>query len=173
MRPARPLLYFFVILILAGAGCSARQNEAGGDELSRKGYANMDQLVADICRDARMEFKGFYLSTDISVKPFQVISNYYVPESTLLGVTLADQMTAGLSRLSTMSWSRKVFTGIFAGVDQFDPEIRGLIEELDGYLRIHISGRNAFGEKRSFVVSAEMSEPLYRALHTRVKTYGL
>ncbi|MFO7761653.1 MAG: hypothetical protein R6V20_08600 [Desulfobia sp.] len=139
-----------------------------------KYYTNLDQLISAICRDALIEFQDFYLADQVTVKPFQLISGYDVPKTTLLGVTLADQMAADLSGNSTLSWFHRMtagFNGIIRPGERYEPKIEGLIEELDGYLRVHITACNSFGEKRDFVVSAEMSEPLYQAFHTRVKVY--
>jgi hypothetical protein len=46
--------------------------------------------------------------------------------------------------------------------------ISGILQEVDGYLRIHIIAANTRGERRSYVVNVEMSEPIYRALHSYV-----
>ena len=77
---------------------------------------------------------------------------------TLLGVTLADQMIAMINN------------------NPIDPKVRGqhnqtlsgVLQELDGLLRIHISGKNSRAVRRSFSVNVEMSEALYRALHTQL-----
>jgi hypothetical protein len=125
-------------------------------------YANMTELVTLICDDAMGDFNDFYGPTMVAVKPFTVIGDFNTRKVTLLGITLADQMAAMIN-------SEPV--AIYEVEDEYSQKLNGIIEEIDGYLRIHISGRNVRGERRSFVVNVEMSEPVYRALHSYVEVY--
>ena len=54
------------------------------------------------------------------------------------------------------------------GDGKYDQKVQGVLQEMDGLLRIHISGVNSRGERRSYVVNVEMSEPIYRAMHSYV-----
>lgn len=131
--------------------------------ISYYSYANMTELVTLICDDAMGDFNGFYGPTMVAVKPFTVLGDYFnTNKVTLLGITLADQMAAMIN-------SEPV--AVYEVEDKYSQKLSGLVEEIDGYLRIHITGRNVRGERRSFVVNVEMSEPLYRALHSYVEVY--
>lgn len=125
-------------------------------------YANMTELVTLICDDAMGDFNGFYGPTMVAVKPFTVIGDFNTRKVTLLGITLADQMAAMINSEPA---------AIYEVEEKYSQKLSGIIEEIDGYLRIHISGRNVRGERRSFVVNVEMSEPVYRALHSHVEVY--
>ena len=125
-------------------------------------YANMTELVTLICDDAMGDFHGFYGPTMVAVKPFTVIGEYNSNKVTLLGITLADQMAAMINSEPAVHYELE---------DKYSQKLTGIVEEIDGYLRIHITGRNVRGERRSFVVNVEMSEPLYRALHSYVEVY--
>lgn len=122
-------------------------------------YANMTELVTLICDDAMGDFNGFYGSTMVAVKPFTVIGDFNTNKVTLLGITLADQMAAMINSEPA---------AVYDVEQKYSQKLSGIVEELDGYLRIHITGRNVRGERKSFVVNVEMSEPLYRALHSYV-----
>ena len=125
-------------------------------------YANMTELVTLICDDAMGDFQSFYGPTMVAVKPFTVIGDFYTNKITLLGITLADQMAAMINSEPVV---------VYEVDDKYSQKLTGIVEEIDGYLRIHITGRNVRGERRSFVVNVEMSEPLYRALHSYVEVY--
>lgn len=150
----------------AGAG-----DESGADlivsqpfenRIAYHSYANMTELVTLICDDAMGNFSGFFGPTMVSVKPFSVIGDYTVKKITLLGITLADQMAAMINSEPA---------AVYEVEEKYTQKLSGIVEEVDGYLRVHISGRNVRGERRSFVVNVEMSEPLYRALHSYVEGY--
>ncbi|MBC8317656.1 MAG: hypothetical protein H8E41_07090 [Desulfobulbaceae bacterium] len=125
-------------------------------------YANMTELVTLICDDAMGDFNGFYGPTMVAVKPFTVIGDFNTQKVTLLGITLADQMAAMINSEPA---------AVYDVEEKYSQKLGGIVEEIDGYLRIHITGRNVRGERRSFVVNVEMSEPLYRALHSYVEVY--
>lgn len=129
-------------------------------------YSSLPELVSLICEDAINQFYDFYGSNDILVEPFTLISESKTGKVSMLGLSLADQMTA---RINNDSVTR--FTIEPDQENQHQQWLRGMLQELDGYLRIHISGANANGERRSYVVNVEMSEPIYRALHTDVGAY--
>ncbi|MDH3360040.1 MAG: hypothetical protein OEL55_04140 [Desulfobulbaceae bacterium] len=120
-------------------------------------YSSLTLLVNDICSDAILRFNGFFTPSDVAVHPFKII-DHSPRETSILGVVLADQMLAMINNETSGRFAKKHGPGE-------NQELTGLIQEMDGYLRIHITGRNEQGEKRSHVVAVEMSEPLYRALH--------
>ena len=137
---------------------SAQAKQPAGGNLGN--YSSLTLLVNDICNDAILRFDGFFTPSEVTVHPFATMD--HVPrETSILGVVLADQMLAMINNETS---------GRFA--KQHSPsenqELTGLIQEMDGYLRVHITGRNEEGEKRSHVVAIEMSEPLYRALHSTI-----
>lgn len=121
-------------------------------------YSGLADLVTMICDDALERFQGFYGSSVVKVDPFSTIGFYEKNKQSELGMTLADQMTAVINNDTLVHHS--VALGITP------QKLNGMLQEVDGYLRIHISGVNATGERTSYVVSVEMSEPIYRALHT-------
>ena len=150
--------------LLAGdeSGADLIVNQPFESRIAYHSYANMTELVTLICDDAMGEFSGFFGPTLVSVKPFSVIGDYNVRKITLLGITLADQMAAMINSEPA---------AVYDVEEKYGQKLSGIIEEIDGYLRVHISGRNVRGERRSFVVNVEMSEPLYRALHSYVEGY--
>jgi len=125
-------------------------------------YSNMAELVTLICDDASEVFQGFYGAEAVEVSPFAVVSDYKIHKMTMLGITLADQMAAMINREPAANYIAE---------NKYTQKMDGVIEEMDGYLRVHISGRNFAGEGRSYVVNVEMSEPIYRFLHSYVESY--
>lgn len=125
-------------------------------------YSNLAELVTMICDDASGVFQGFYGPAGVEVSPFAVVGDYHVHKMTMLGVTLADQMAAMINRAPAAN---------YMAANNLPQKMEGVIEEMDGYLRVHISGRNLLGEGRSYVVNVEMSEPIYRFLHSYVESY--
>ncbi len=132
------------------------------ERISARSYANLSQLVTLICDDAMEDFWEFYGPTTVAVRPFKVIANYTVKKTTILGITLADQMTA---MINTQAVPEYAFEAHYA------QRLEGVIEEIDGFLRVHMNGRNVRGERRSYSVTVEMSDPIYRALHTYAESY--
>ncbi len=123
-------------------------------------YSSLTALVNNICDDAIVRFGSFFTPASVTVHPFVTIDDS--PRGlSLLGVVLADQMLAMINNETSTRFA-------LHHSPTETQELTGLIQEMDGYLRIHIKGRNEHGEKRSHVVAVEMSEPLYRALHTAV-----
>ena len=119
---------------------------------------DLAELVNTVCDGARSRFHGFFGPQVIWVKPFLTLGQKQGNRPTELGATLADQMTAVINN-DTLSTRGKASGSVTQG-------LTGVLQELDGYLRINISGVNAAGERASYVVNVEMSEPIYRALHT-------
>lgn len=124
-------------------------------------YASLSHMVSMVCDEAMDRFYNFFGSSPVAVEPFQVVGEFSVARRvTLLGATLADQMSAGINNEAVAQPAPASATT--------EQRLRGLLQELDGYLRIHMSGQNNRGEWRSYVVTVEMSEPIYRALHSYV-----
>lgn len=123
-------------------------------------YASLPELITSLCDEADGKFKHFYGPGLVAVTPFVSIGEALRPGVSKLGVTLADQMVAVINN-NTISLK-------IGGNKQRHSQQRlsGLLEEMDGYLRIHISGTNYRGQRISYVTNVEMSEPLYRALHS-------
>lgn len=132
------------------------------ERISFKSYSNLAELVSFICDDAMEVFHNFYGPAKVAVSPFSVISDYQVKKYTMLGVTLADQMTAMINSEPAVDHPPR---------KRYEQVMGGVIEEMDGYLRVHISGRNVWGERRGYVVHVEMSEPIYRFLHSYVESH--
>ncbi len=132
-----------------------------------RNYAGLSELIGMICDDAVRQFQGFFEQSLVRVESFPFLWEFEHQRPSMLGITLADQMAAVLNGHTSMgAWSQR---------DQYaTPDtsaapvqwVQGTLQEMDGYLRLHISGSNASGERRSYVVNAEMSESIYRALHT-------
>ncbi len=146
------------------------QEESGADLIAAEtephfsfhNYANLAELVAVICDDAGQRFDNFFGPSLISVKPFGVIGDYQVKKITILGMTMADQMAAMVNANSVARQPADI---------PYEQSLGGMLEELDGYLRIHVHGRNVYGERRAYVANVEMSEPIYRALHSYVESF--
>jgi hypothetical protein len=168
----------FLAWVLLGAiavtvtGVWAGQDEAGevGDavtavqhEMSLKSYDSMPGLISMICSDAMLQYEDFFNLSPILIEPFVVLNEFSAPKKiSLLGATLADQMAAVISNETLAAWR-----GPVEGAE-YEQRVTGLLQEMDGYLRVHITGVNSMGERRSYVVNVEMSDPIYRALHSYV-----
>lgn len=121
-------------------------------------YSGLADLVTMICDDALGRFQSFYGPTHVRVDPFTTMGTFEKNKLSELGMTLADQMVAKINN------DIRSNPGLAVGAT--NQKLQGVLQEIDGYLRIHISGVNAAGEWASYVVNVEMSEPIYRALHT-------
>jgi hypothetical protein len=160
-------LCFLAVLPAAAAegrepGPNQTAKNDAGERVSYHRYSNLSELVTLICDDAGAAFRGFYGPAAVEVTPFAVVSDYRVRKMTRLGLTLADQMAAMINREP----------GAPAMAGAHSPQtMEGVIEEVDGFLRVHISGSNILGERRAHVVNVEMSEPIYRFLHSYVESY--
>lgn len=133
-------------------------NGSTGVDPGYQNYSGLADLVTMICEDALERFEGFYGSSVVMVSPFTTIGFFEKGKHSELGVALADQMVAMINN------DTKDHLGLAQGGTK--QELNGVLQEVDGYLRVHLSGVNAAGQRTSFVVIVEMSEPIYRALHT-------
>ncbi len=139
--------------------------------VSYESYAGLSELVTMICDDAINHFKGFYGSGLVAVEPLKTIGPFQAGKQSELGITIADQMMAMVNN-DTFAGSRLRAAMATPAKEGKEPEaattqrLRGVLEEVDGYLRVHINGVNNKGERLSFVANVEMSEAIYRALHT-------
>ena len=125
--------------------------------LAQDSYANLAQLVLLIGNDAARHFQSFYGKTLVKVEPFTLLTGSKNQGLTTLGAALTDQMAAELANLDFRR-------GYLCGEEQ--QRLKGVLAEINGHLRVHISGVNRWGEQRSYVVMVEMSEPIYRGLHS-------
>lgn len=125
---------------------------------SFQNYSGLADLITMICDDALERFQGFYGTSVVKVEPFSTIGFYEHNKQSELGITLADQMTAIINNETLANQNNA--SGLTT------QKLNGVLQEVDGFLRIHISGVNSTGERTSYVVSVEMSKPIYRALHT-------
>ena len=132
------------------------------ESISYHQYSSLAEMITLVCDDAMEVFHGFYGPTSVVVTPFSVISDYKIHKMTMMGFTMADQMTAMINSEPVTDYS--------VG-KKYLQKMEGVIEEMDGYLRVHISGRNVLGERRGYVANVEMSEPIYRFLHSYVESY--
>ncbi len=132
--------------------------EAATSTITYQNYSGLAELITMICDDALDRFQGFYGPTAVNIEPFATLGFFEKNKQSELGMTLADQMTAIINN--------DTFNNLGRAHGKTTQNLRGLLQEVDGYLRIHISGVNAAGKRTSYVVSVEMSEPIYRALHT-------
>jgi hypothetical protein len=143
---------------LAGPGPDYMQPRPAGEAVVS--YGGVNEMIDRIGQDAISRFRDFFGPAMVNVEPFVLVDRYPRPAVSALGLALADQMIA---RINDDSVSR------LPPEDDPQPQwLMGMLQEMDGYLRIHIYGVNMRGERRSFVAVVEMSEPLYRALHARV-----
>lgn len=125
---------------------------------TNKNYSGLSDLITTVCDDALQRFQDFYGSSAIEVEPFATIGHFEQNKQSELGSILADQMIA-IMNSDTMRTK-----GRFLG--KTPQKLNGALQEVDGYLRIHLRGINAAGQRASYVISVEMSDPIYRALHT-------
>ncbi|MBU0676325.1 MAG: hypothetical protein KJ950_16925 [Proteobacteria bacterium] len=128
-------------------------------------FTSLHQVVDLTSQEAFVRFRDFFGKSQVSLRPFYLQDAYYNEQVSQLGAVLADQVGAIISN------------GAVARTNNIKKEdhpqwIRGNLQELDGYLRIQIIGSNYLGEQRSCVVNFEMSEALYRALHTKIASFA-
>lgn len=142
-------------------GAEFTMEEPPAEVVSYQSYAGLSELITMICDDAIERLQGFYGPSVVSVEPFITIDQYQKNKLSKLGVTMADQMIAMVNNDTIMLSETTLMNG--KGVAQ---KLNGVLQEVDGFLRVHISGVNISGERLSYVANVEMSEPIYRALHT-------
>jgi len=148
-----------------GFGAEFRVEEPKPEVVSYQSYAGLSELVNKICDDAIDHFKGFYGPGLVVVEPLKTIGLFQDGKQSELGVTIADQMLAMVNNDTFVS-SRDYVPPKEGAASSGPQRLRGVLQEVDGYLRVHISGVNGQGERLSFVANVEMSEAIYRALHT-------
>ena len=156
-----------LVVLIASAGCVFAQDAAYIEVPAPiesgppQGYASLPGVVSIFSRDAIGQFKYFFAATPVVVEPFIVINEFSSSKKmTTLGITLADQMAAVINNEALAPKK---------GAEGKTPQrIWGFLQEAGGYLRVHVTGENSLGERRSYVVNVQMSEPIYRALHTYV-----
>lgn len=154
-----------VMVFAAGVPVAAAEDNGEefpvvGPEMTVRNYASLSNMVIMVCDDAMEQFYNFYGPQPVLVEPFRVLGEFSPRRVTLLGATLADQMAAVINNEAVAQQP--------PAKTVYDQRLRGVLQEIDGYLRIHMSGQNSRGEWRSYVVTVEMSEPIYRALHNYV-----
>ncbi|MBA3014861.1 MAG: hypothetical protein KKD63_02870 [Proteobacteria bacterium] len=127
---------------------------------SFQNYSGLADVITMICENAMERFRGFYGPSVVMVVPFSSIGFSEKDKQSELGVILADQMVVMINN------DTKDNLGSARG--DIKQQLHGVLLEVDGYLRVHLSGINAAGQRTSYVVIVEMSEPIYRALHTHL-----
>ena len=154
-------------LLMCATGVSQAQTQvesgAGYDMIPTEikvpdSYASLSEMMVMVSEEAILQFDGFFYRSLVTVEPFSAVDEFGARSDTILGTTLRDQMTAVINNSNMTPLSRQT--------SFFQQYMKGVIQEIDGLLRIHVKGMNAHGDKRSYVVNVEMSEPIYRALHS-------
>jgi hypothetical protein len=154
-------LCFIITPMLASAqqnGADFPQKVQPPPAVTYRNYANLSDLLTVLCDEADHKFKDFYGSGLVQVEPFITIGEFQRNKISELGITLADQMIAVINNDTRDAKAD--------GANTTPQQLYGVIQEVDGYLRIHIAGVNSRGQRTSYVTNVEMSEPIYRALHT-------
>ena len=160
------LLVLLCGLWATGAWATEKEEDGRGAAtegmLSLRNYTSLPSLVAMVGSDAMEHLHGFFAAEPVTIEPFIVLSEFSSRQRvSLLGATLAEQMAAVISNESLAVWRA-------AAAGEQEQRVSGVLQEVDGYLRIHIIAANTRGDRRSYVVNVEMSEPIYRALHSYV-----
>ncbi|OGQ98966.1 MAG: hypothetical protein A2505_05055 [Deltaproteobacteria bacterium RIFOXYD12_FULL_55_16] len=160
------LLVLLCVLWTNGAWATEKEAEGAGAAVegvaSQGNYSSLASLVAMVGSDALEQLHGFFAVEPVTIEPFIVLDEFATRgRVSLLGATLAEQMAALIGNESLAVW-RPV------AADAHEQRVSGVLQEMGGYLRIHIIAANTRGEQRSHVVNVEMSEPIYRALHSYV-----
>lgn len=160
------LLALLCVFWATGAWATEKEEDGRGAAtegmLSQRNYASLPSLIAMVGSDAMEHLNGFFAAEPVTIEPFIVLSEFSTRQRvSLLGATLAEQMAAVISNESLAVWRS-------AAPGEYEQKVSGVLQEVDGYLRIHIIAANTRGDRRSYVVNVEMSEPIYRALHSYV-----
>jgi len=160
------LLVLLCVFWTTGAWATEKEDEGRGSAtegvVGPKNYSSLTSLVAMVGGDAMEHLHGFFAAEPVTIEPFIVLSEFSTRQRiSLLGATLAEQMAAVISNESLAVWRP-------ATAGENEQRVSGVLQEVDGYLRIHILAANTRGDRRSYVVNVEMSEPIYRALHSYV-----
>ncbi|NOX26170.1 MAG: hypothetical protein GXP59_08695 [Deltaproteobacteria bacterium] len=125
-------------------------------------YANLPDLLTVMCDEVNLKFKGFYDASLVRVYPFRTLGEFQKNKISELGITMADQMVAVINNNSPKHKT--------CGWHNTPQQLHGVLQEIDGYLRIRMTAINDRGQRASYVTNVEMSEPIYRALHTYLLT---
>ncbi|HIJ89343.1 MAG: hypothetical protein OEV89_00605 [Desulfobulbaceae bacterium] len=160
------LLVLFCVFWATGAWATEKEEIARGSGteglVSQRNYSSLPGLVAMVGSDAMEHLNGFFAAEPVTIETFIVLSEFSTRQRvSLLGATLAEQMAAVIGNESLAVWRP-------AAPGEHEQRVSGILQEVDGHLRIHITAANTRGERRSYVVNVEMSEPIYRALHSYV-----
>ncbi len=160
------LLVLLCALWATGAWATEKEEEDRGSAtegiISQRSYSSLTGLVAMVGSDDMEHLHGFFAAEPVTIEPFIVLSEFSTRQRvSLLGATLAEQMAAVIGNESLALW-RSAVGG------EYEQRVSGVLQEVDGHLRIHILAANTRGDRRSYVVNVEMSEPIYRALHSYV-----
>ena len=160
------LLVLLCVFWATGAWALEKEGDGQGSATEgvagQRSYSSLTSLVAMVGSDAMAHLHGFFDASPVAIEPFVVLSEFSTRQRiSLLGATLAEQMAAVIGNESLAVWRPAV-----AGENE--QKVSGILQEVDGYLRIHIIAANTRGERRSYVVNVQMSEPVYRALHSYV-----
>ncbi len=162
------IFFLSLLLLLVGVGGAGAGETVAPDYMQRhqktravvESYAGVNDLIDRISNEAMAGFYDFFGPVMVNVEPFVLVDRYPRATVSQLGLALADQMIA---RINNDSISRAKMSG------KPQPQwLFGMLQEIDGHLRVHIYGVNMRGERRSSVVTVEMSEPVYRSLYARV-----
>jgi len=141
---------------------AAESEAAPAGMVTLRNYASLPDLVAMIGSGAIEQMQDFFDAAPVTIEPFIVLGEFSKKQKiSMLGATLSDQMAAVVGNETLAVWRP-------AGIGGYEQKVSGLMQEIDGYLRVHITAVNTRGERRSHVVNVEMSEPVYRALHSYV-----
>ena len=160
------LLVLFCAFWATGAWATEKEEDGKGAAtegmISQRNYASLPNLVAMVGSDAMEHLHGFFAAEPVTIEPFIVLSEFSTRQRvSLLGATLAEQMAAVIGNESLAVWRAP-------SAGEHEQRVSGILQEMNGYLRIHIIAANTRGDRRSYVVNVEMSEPIYRALHSYV-----
>lgn len=165
--PTQALLCVLLCLFWTTAASAAEKEDEGRSSATegvanQRNYSSLTGLVAMVGSDAMEHLHGFFAAEPVTIEPFIVLSEFSTRQRiSLLGATLAEQMAAVISNESLAVWRA-------AAGGEHEQRVSGILQEVDGHLRIHIIAANTRGDRRSYVVNVEMSEPIYRALHSYV-----
>lgn len=160
--------FIAALLSIAAVSIPASAQEANESQplpqstIAYQNYDGLAELVTIICDDVMTKMHGFFGPTVVQVEPFIVFGQFQEYKIPSLGVTLADQMIAMVNNDSLGT----VTDNLSAYAFDYKQRVRGSLQEVDGYLRVHVSASNVYGQRISYTTSVEMSAPIYRALHT-------
>ena len=161
LTAAAILAAVLLLPVCRGAAQEADNQNSPLNIITYERYSGLSELITMLCDDTIERFQGFYGETVVRVEPFVSIGRSQQKKISELGMTIADQMVAMVNN-DTIMHTRP----LTPSSQRFEQKLSGVLQEVDGYLRVHIYGRNVRGERISYVANVEMSEPIYRALHT-------